>query len=340
MDQVKRFCLLATSLALLACSRNPSMLQDLAGPKAEKTSQLFWFFAVIEIIVWALVLGFLFYSLWRRRESKMGPPLQPSEASERRALIGVSVAIGATVLILTTLVGASYVVDKQLLGFEKDPTVEIEVTAHQWWWELRYNSATESEIFYTANEMHIPVGENVRLKLRSSDVIHSLWFPNISGKQDVIPGRDQDLYIQADREGIFEGKCSEFCGLQHAYMGLRLFVDSKEKYAAWKAAQLQPSVEPKSDEEKHGRDVFTKGACLMCHVIRGTEAMGYSSNAPELTHLKSRTTIGAGAAPNTKGYLGGWIIDPHGIKPGVHMPTILQEPKDLQALLAYLEILK
>ncbi|MDD5460070.1 MAG: c-type cytochrome [Methylococcales bacterium] len=227
-----------------------------------------------------------------------------------------------------------------LFDLDKDSELEIEVTAHQWWWELSYLSATPSDVFTTANELHVPVNTKVRLKLKSPDVIHSLWLPNLAGKQDIIPGREQDLVLRVDREGIWHSRCGEFCGLQHAFMRLALFSESKRAFEAWRTAQRQPSAEPQTDIEKHGHEVFSKGACTVCHAIREKNTTGYSDHAPELTHLKSRTTIGAGAAPNTKGYLGGGILDPHSIKPGVHMPTILQKPEDFQALLVYLETLK
>jgi cytochrome c oxidase subunit 2 len=267
-------------------------------------------------------------------------PVAPASGSERGLKLWVSAGIAVTVLILTSFVGLSYAVDRRLITLDDEPAIEIEVTAHQWWWELRYPGPRPSDTFATANEMHVPLGQTVKLKLKSVDVIHSFWLPNLAGKADIIPGRDQDLVFRADKEGTWHGRCSEYCGLQHAFMGLTLIVDEPAQFQQWLAAQRAEAIEPRTDEERRGRDVFATGPCGLCHVIRGTDAAGHSSSAPDLTHLKSRTTIGAGAAPNSKGHLGGWIIDPQGIKPGVHMPTILQEPNDFQALLAYLEILK
>jgi cytochrome c oxidase subunit 2 len=301
---------------------------------------LFYFFLAVESVIFVAVLGFLFYSLWRRREATLVQPQKPDPASDRRSVVLVSTAVAISVLILSTFVGMSYVVDEKLIDLDRDASVEIELTAHQWWWEVRYLNKKTSEIFTTANEIHVPVGEKIRLILKSTDVVHSLWIPNLSGKRDIIPGRDQDLYIRPDREGQWLGRCGEFCGLQHAYMGLIVFAEPKAKYEAWRAAQLQPAAAPVTLEEKHGHEVFDKGACNVCHTIRQIESTSQSNNAPDLTHLKSRVTIGAGAAKNTKGHLGGWILNPHGIKPGVHMPAILQEPKDFQALLSYLETLK
>ncbi len=331
--------LLAVLMIFSACTENPSVL-NAVGPHAAKTAGLFWFFLWVEAIVAFLVLGFLFVSLYRRRTCEITAPEKPTQQTEKRLTIGVTTAVVATILILTSFVVVSYAVDRQMIDLDTGPEVVIEVTARQWWWDLRYESAEQSEIFKTANEIHVPVGKKVRLLLKSSDVIHSLWFPNLSGKKDIMPGRDQDLYIRADREGTWLGRCAEFCGLQHARMELRLIAESNEKFEAWKTQQRLPAVEPATAEEIRGRNIFVSTSCNLCHTIRQVNSTGYSSNAPDLTHLKSRATIGAGAAPNDKGSVGGWIIDPHGLKPGVHMPTNLQEPKDFQALLTYLESLK
>jgi cytochrome c oxidase subunit 2 len=336
-----RSCFILLNFVLLAsCSRNPSILLEPAGPSAKETGHLFWFFFSVNSIVFTLIIIFLFFSLWRRSEPDLIEPFHPTDHAEKKLIVAVGICVGLTALILTIFVGASYLVDRNLIQLDRHPTVNIEITAHQWWWEVRYLSHNPEDVFTTANEIHVPIHERVRFILKSSDVIHSLWFPNLSGKKDIIPGRDQDLFIRVDKVGKWLGRCGEFCGLQHAFMGLTLFAETRKAFDDWKVRQRSPAMEPQLTEEKRGREIFKGKACVACHSIRENDSTGYSNNAPDLTHLKSRTTIGAGAAENTKGYLGGWIIDPHGIKPGVHMPTILEEPKDFQALLSYLEILK
>jgi cytochrome c oxidase subunit 2 len=321
-------------------TRNPSILFDTAGPHAHLTAALFRFALWVDATVAALVLGTLLVALWRRRVATLTPPTEPTPGSERRVAKVVGAAVAATVVVLTIFVGASYAVDRRLVELDRDPALEIEVTAHQWWWEARYLDATPSRVFTTANELHVPTHETVRLRLRTSDVIHSFWVPNLAGKRDIIPGRDDELTLRAERDGAWQGRCAEFCGLQHAHMGLTIVSEPRPAFEAWQASQRAPAAEPRTAEESRGREVFVHGACAVCHVIRTAAETGFSDNAPDLTHLKSRGALGAGAAPNTKGHLGGWILDPHGIKPGVHMPTILQEPADFQALLAYLETLR
>jgi cytochrome c oxidase subunit 2 len=322
-------------------SHNPSMLLDPAGTHAVKTAQLFWALFSVCAIIWILLVLTLLISLWRRRRPDSNiNPLQLSPLKERKLNFIVGTAVGLTALILTVFISLSYLTDKHLISLDRNPDVVIEVTAHQWWWELRYLEDTPSKIFITANEIHVPVNSTVQLILKSPDVIHSLWFPNLSGKRDIIPGRDQDMYLHPEREGVWVGRCGEFCGLQHAKMNLKLVVESSSKFDAWKTAQRLPAADPMTDQEKRGQSIFATSSCTMCHSIRRVSSAGFSNNAPDLTHLKSRSTLGAGAAENTKGDLGGWIIDPHGLKPGVHMPTILQEPEQFQALLSYLETLK
>lgn len=320
---------------------NPSVLLNSAGPHAAEIAGLFTYFLAISAIILLLVIGaYVVIIAWRRsRSGEVSPPLEP-DAREPLLRIFVGAAIAVSVLVLVSFVGLSYAVDRRLIELDRQADMEIDVWAHQWWWELRYRGAAPGDTFYTANEIHVPVGKSVRLKLKSSDVIHSIWLPNIAGKTDIIPGLDRELVIRVDKQGVWRGRCSEFCGQQHAFMGLTLFADTPETFDAWLAAQRKPALEPRTDEERHGQELFISSRCGLCHTIRGTAAGGQSSSAPDLTHLKSRSTIAAGTAPNSKGHLGGWIVDPHGIKPGVRMPATPQDADDFQALLAYLETLE
>jgi cytochrome c oxidase subunit 2 len=230
---------------------------------------------------------------------------------------------------------ASFVTDRALASLGA-PDLQIDVTGHQWWWDARYDDQDKSKIFTTANEIHIPVGKPVLLRLRSDDVIHSFWVPNLSGKKDMVPGRDQTLTLQADKPGVYRGQCAEFCGAQHAKMAFQVIAD--EHFDEWAAAQRQPAADPGNDQQKRGRDLFVNGRCAMCHAIQGTPAN--ARHAPDLTHLMSRQTLAAGVLPNSIGHLAGWILDPSSIKPGTTMPPNPMEPDDLHALLAYLGTLK
>jgi len=333
-------------LALLAlfpvtgCSGNPSAL-DPAGPGAKDIASLVWVFGGTSLAVYLLTLAVFFWSVRRGAGAAAARgDVALAGGPEHGKAIVVGTALVATVAVLTVLVGFSYSTDRSLITIGGKSTVEIEVTAHRWWWEIRYHDPVQSRGFVTANELHIPLNEPVKITLNSVDVIHSFWVPNITGKRDIIPGRTEEIMVQADREGSWIGRCAEFCGLQHAKMAFRVVVEPRARFDAWRDAQARPSRPPTTPEEIRGQQVFAQASCVLCHVIRGSPAAGYSATAPDLTHLKSRSTIAAGSFPNRKGYLAGWVADAPNLKPGVLMPVNMLPPADFQALITYLETLQ
>jgi cytochrome c oxidase subunit 2 len=249
----------------------------------------------------------------------------------------VGAAVAVTVAIVFLFVIASYWVGRALVA-QPAAALNIDVTAQRWWWDVRYRDPVPSREFVTANEIHIPVGRPVELTLRSIDVIHSLWVPNLQGKKDLIPGQVNTLWLQADRPGVFRGQCAEFCGLQHAHMALQLLAEPEDEFARWQAQQLEPAPEPATDEQRKGRHVFMTSSCVLCHAIAGTRAGGVAG--PNLTHVASRRSLAAGTIPNTRGHLAGWIVDPQLRKPGNNMPPNPLRGDELQALLSYLETLR
>jgi cytochrome c oxidase subunit II len=190
----------------------------------------------------------------------------------------------------------------------------------------------------TANEIHVPVGRMVVLELRSTDVIHSFWPISLGAKRDQIPGKENSLWLRADRPGVYRGQCAEFCGHQHAKMAFLVVAERPDSFERWLATQRDTAATPADSLTRRGQEVFLGSSCVMCHAIAGTPAG--SRIGPDLTHLAGRRTIAAGTLPNTRGNLAGWIVDPQTIKPGAKMPPNLLPPADLQALLAYLETLR
>jgi cytochrome c oxidase subunit 2 len=227
---------------------------------------------------------------------------------------------------------------KKVEGLTSKNPVTIQVTGHQWWWEITYPNPQADQTVVTANEIHIPVHTPVVILTNSADVIHSFWAPNINGKRDLLPGYSSAFWIQIDQPGTYHGQCAEFCGLQHAHMGFSIVAEDANEFQAWEAQQLKPATEPTDEEAARGRAVFLTHACIMCHTIRGTDAG--SKYGPDLTHLASRQMIAAETLPNTSGALAGWIVDPQRIKPGNKMAPNPLPPDDLQALIKYLQILK
>jgi cytochrome c oxidase subunit 2 len=217
--------------------------------------------------------------------------------------------------------------------------LRIEVTGKTWWWEVRYLDGEGRLIAAAANEIVIPTGAAVRVELTSTDVIHSLWVPSLAGKMDMIPGRRTHARLQADRAGVWRAQCAEYCGLQHARMALIVEAKVQPEFDRWLARQSGPAEEPPSATARLGREVFFSTGCGACHSIRGTEAKG--AIGPDLTHLGSRRTIGAGLLANNLGALSGWVADAQALKPGVAMPPFhILEPDRLQALAAYLASLE
>jgi cytochrome c oxidase subunit 2 len=250
----------------------------------------------------------------------------------------VTTAVVLAILGLLVLLAASVFTDRALARLSLANAVNIEITANQFWWDVRYKEGSVHETFETANEIHVPVGRPVLVTLHGGDVIHSLWIPSLAGKRDLIPGRTATVQIQADQPGLYRGQCAEFCGFQHAYMGLDVQAHPEAEYDAWRQQQLQPAAEPTDATARHGKELFQSVSCAMCHAIQGTLAQG--KRAPDLTHVASRRTIAAGTLPMNPGNLAAWIADPQKIKPGVNMPATPLSNDDLAAIVAYLGTLK
>jgi cytochrome c oxidase subunit II len=299
-----------------------------AGVHAEKIGRLWDIFLAVSAVVYVLVLIFLAIALFRRRNQ---------ETSERGAVTAVSIATGVTVITLFALLISSIFTGRGLASVSGD-AVRIELTGRQWWWQADYDHPDRSKRFSTANELTIPVGIPVFLKLRSPDVIHSFWVPNLHGKQDLIPGHDGGIILKATRAGLYRGQCAEFCGLQHAKMALWVNAIAPADYARWVESQRQSSKIPATPQQRKGQDVFMNSPCPLCHGIQGTNASG--KTGPDLTHFASRRSIAAAALPNRRNELAKWIVDPQHVKPGSYMPAMPLHRQDLDALLAYLESLQ
>jgi cytochrome c oxidase subunit 2 len=303
---------------------------DAAGRDAANIEHLWRIFVAVCTVVYLLVLGAASVALFRRRR-------EGGSAGERSAKRAVTTASAITVLIMFGLLVASIVTGRSLAGISR-PSVMIELTGHQWWWQVDYDHVEKNRRFATANEIYIPVGEPVRIKLRTSDVIHSFWVPALHGKRDLITGHDGEINLRADRAGTYRGQCAEFCGLQHAKMTLWVTALPAADFAKWAESQRSSARMPSTPEERKGEEVFLNASCPICHNIAGTDASGRT--APDLTHFGSRRTIAAGSLPNNRANLADWITDPQHVKPGSFMPHSTMERAELDALITYLESLR
>jgi cytochrome c oxidase subunit 2 len=244
---------------------------------------------------------------------------------------GVSTAVLFGIVVWTMFTLAA------IASSPQPPAFTIEIRAHQWWWEARYLDKTSDRTFVTANELHIPVGSPVQLRLIGDDVIHSFWIPALAGKTDVIPGQTNLAWIEANTVGTYRGQCTEYCGAQHAHMAEFVIADSAVDFKGWWDRQLTDAQFPALDTTTQGEAIFLD-RCAACHTVRGTGAGGIVG--PDLTHLMSRHTLGAGTVPNERDTLRAWINNAQAVKPGSRMPRLDLPPQELDAVTAYVETLK
>jgi cytochrome c oxidase subunit 2 len=208
----------------------------------------------------------------------------------------------------------------------------IHVIGHQWWWEARYDGTD----VVTANEIHIPVRTRVDVVLTTADVIHSFWVPELNKKMDAIPGHPNVLGLYADKPGVYRGQCAEFCGLQHAKMAMAIYADPPKRFRAWLANMAKPLAPAAA--RSPGFQAFNRNQCASCHTIRGTSARG--AIGPDLTHLMTRRTLAALTIPNTRSYLGAWVLDPQQFKPGNRMPGLKIAGRDYTQIIKFLRSLR
>jgi cytochrome c oxidase subunit II len=316
-------------------SYSPSVFNP-ASPTAGALWNLFLMVLAITAAIFVLVGGFTIYSVIRFR----GRP--GDEQQEAPQVYGSNrLELAWTILPLLIVFVIFLVVTRTVVSMRSEPspsgTLMVRVIGHQWWWTFEYPHYH----FVTANEMHVPVStpadpQSVLLRLESADVVHSFWVAQLAGKTDLIPGRVNTMSFVPTKVGIYHGQCSEYCGMQHSMMLILVIVESPEDFERWCENQAKPAVDDPGQAE--GAHLFFTKTCFNCHQIRGTLATG--SVGPDLTHLMSRQTIGAGAAANTPKNLTAWVTNPQAIKPGCRMPDLKLEPRDVQLLVSYLETLR
>jgi len=314
----------------------PSAL-DPQGPAAANIANLcgilFWLGTAVFVIVTALLLFIVFTHRHRPRGDRNERPEPDLRAPEHRTWLWWGGVIFPAIILGLTL----FFTLRSHIALAYPPTppaLTIEVIGHLWWWEVRY---PDHEVT-TANEIYIPAGQPVSVRLTTNDVIHSFWVPELNGKMDMIPGKTNTLWLQAAEPGIYRGLCTEFCGLQHAKMQYLVIAVPPNAFAQWLEQQRQPAPVPTDETTRLGQQIFLGSACVYCHAIRGTNASGQLG--PDLTHVASRRTLGAGILPNNRGTLGGWTINAQHIKPGNRRPPMNLSGVELQALLDYLATLQ
>jgi cytochrome c oxidase subunit II len=309
----------------------PTTLAPLSTP-AHEIFGLSLFVLLITGAIFFSVGGLLVYVIIRYRAH--GPE---GEHEPAQVYGSVQVELAWTVIPVLIVVVLFLTTARIIFAVEDAPkpksALDVTVIGHQFWWEFRYPGLH----IVTANELHIPVSTGERpaptyLRLLSADVDHSFWVPQLDGKTDLIPNHPNEMWMDPGVPGLYLGQCAQFCGVEHAKMLLRVYVDTPEQFAAWVENQQRPAVEDGSAAA--GRQVFESEACVNCHTVTGTSAKG--TFGPDLTHLMSRATIASGAATNTPANLRAWIQNPDTFKPGALMPAMQLDDKQVDQVVAYL----
>lgn len=316
------------AVALLGgCSaQSPSIIRPF-GPGAARMAGLWWLLFGIATGVCVVVIGLELIAVFRRRGERTR-----IKAGGTWFVVIAGVAIPAVILTIVYGVGLG---DMKALQQPSKSAVTVDVIGHQWWWEVRY----PGKGVVTANEIHVPVGQVVHLRLQTDDVNHSFWVPQLMPKTDLVAGRINNTWLTADRAGTYHGQCAEYCGLQHANMAFQVVAQPVGAYQSWLSEQAKdaPGVAAAASDPliKRGEHVIETASCSSCHTVRGTSADG--TVGPDLTHVGDRTFIAAGTVRNNPGNLSGWIADSQSIKPGNKMPPQPLSPRDLHAVVAFLE---
>lgn len=294
-------------------------------------NELFQYFLVVAASIFLLVVGYTFYYVFKYSNKKQPETPQQEEGSERIEIILATIATVITGVFVYLTITSINTIQK----IPDNPKPFLEITGHQWWWEAKY---PQSGVI-TANQIYIPTGKRILLKLTSADVVHDWWVYKLGRKMDMIPGRYNYMYMYADKPGEYLGACSEFCGVEHARMRIRVIALKPKDFKVWQQHQLQPVVSKTKDAlfEK-GKKLFEEKTCTNCHAINGTP---YKEDiGPNLTHFGSRKRFLADMLVNNKKNLTAWITNPQKVKPGAKMPNFILSKSEIKALVTYLHNLK
>ena len=323
---------LVLAVAVAGCGDNgQSTLAPRSRPASDITT-LWWAMLAAATVVFVGALGMIGLA-WLRRNREGLPFLGKNERASSVLVVAFGIAIPLVCLIALWAVSNLVVIKQTEAPAVASTSMRMEVIGHQWFWEARYPGGA-----VTADEIHIPVHARVDVVLKTADVIHSFWMPELNRKADTIPGHPNRLLLVADKPGVYRGQCAEFCGLQHANMRNTVVADPPARFRAWLNNERAPRRAPSTPSQQAGEHVFLSEACASCHTIRGTNARG--TIGPDLTHLASRRTLAALTIPNTRRELARWIRAPQHIKPGNKMPGLDLAPAQLNRLLDYLESLR
>jgi cytochrome c oxidase subunit 2 len=321
--------LLICCIALAGCGGSQSMFEA-HGPAAASIVTLTWVMIVGSALILGLVVALTVYAM-------VGEPERRHWLAGNRFIIGAGIVFPVATLTVLLIYGLA--LTHEIGGSRGSAALRVEVTGEQFWWRVHYLDAEGRTSAASANEIRMPTGAPVEFVLKTRDVIHSFWVPSLGGKLDMVPGLVNVLRLQADRPGVYRGQCAEYCGAQHAQMAFHVVAETPQAFDRWLTNERDNALSPASAFLQTGRTLFLSTGCGACHAIRGTEAVGVIG--PDLTHVGSRRSIGAGMYPTNAGTLAGWIASAQHLKPGNKMPSFdMLRGEELRAIAVYLESLK
>jgi cytochrome c oxidase subunit 2 len=302
------------------------------GPASMPTMFLGWVFAALSIAILVIIVLLLIRAIFHQRSAEDAGLM----GREDEGMLWIYIGTGLSTCILFVLAIYTLITLNEIAKPTHAPALTLTVTGYDWWWKVEYEDDDPTLRFVTANEIHIPVGQPVLVKLKSADVIHAFWVPMLAGKTQMIPGLTNQQWIEADVEGVYRGQCTQYCGVQHAHMGLEVVAQSAIEFQKWQDTQRRTAVAASAIDINAGQELFLD-RCAGCHAIRGTKAVG--AHAPDLTHLNSRRLIAAGLLTNTPDHLVQWITHTQELKPGARMPSMALTETQISALSAFLSTL-
>jgi cytochrome c oxidase subunit II len=285
---------------------------------------------VIFALIFVIVTGAITFSIFRFR-TRAGEPDPRQILGNRKVVIAWTIIPFLIVIFLFVItLGAMNRADPP-----PAPAPDLVITGHQFWWEVEYPGSK----VITANEIHIPAGKRLSVRLESKDVLHEFWVPKLTRKESNVPGQPNHIWLQADKPGDYIGQCSEFCGTQHAWMRILVVADEPAQFEQWQQAQLRRAQSPTDTAALKGQELFRTMSCINCHAINGVAGANLRV-APDLTHVGSRKQLASGMIDNTPANMRLWLKSPQHIKPGALMPDFTLTDEQLDQLATYLSTLK
>jgi cytochrome c oxidase subunit 2 len=296
------------------------------SPQAGAITGLFSVVLIICGVILLIVTGSVGYCILRCRAKEGAPEPKQVFGYKRLEVIWTAVPFLIVVFIFSLTARVMSSSDPA-----KGGNPDLIVTGHQWWWDVRY----PGEGIHAANEIHIPVGKQLLLRLESADVLHDFWVPQLSRKIHAVPGHPNQLWLEADQPGTYMGECAEYCGTQHAWMRFLVIAQPQVEFDAWAREQLQSMPAHEGATAEAGRKVFQQFTCINCHSLAGISTNGTAG--PDLTHLAGRETLAGGVLGNTPENVARWLKNPQAIKQGCLMPDFKLTDEQTRDLADFLE---